>query len=79
MKQLLARIGECEASRNLLNVDEMNRLLDAPASAPEGFGSLAYRQGLLRGLAAGEFIRIYSSGRKMPGAESSRPAGAPQH
>jgi asparagine synthase (glutamine-hydrolysing) len=73
MERLLERIRTCEAARGILDVDEMQRRLESWPLAPESFGSMAYRYGLLRGLSVGEFIRIYSSDH--PLRRASAPAG----
>ena len=66
MTKVLLRIRELELARNLLNVGAMSRTLETWTSASHTLGSLSSRYGLLRGLSAGEFIRIYSTGEGPP-------------
>lgn len=60
MQLMLADIRQSEAARALLDLDGMERVLGAMPSDPRGYGSLAYRYGLLRGLSAGQFLRLFA-------------------
>lgn len=59
--RLLAAIEPCEAARRLLDLDKMRLLLEQWPDASNSYGPAIYRYGLLRGLSAGEFIRLHSS------------------
>jgi asparagine synthase (glutamine-hydrolysing) len=72
MERLLAAIGGCEAARRLVDIDQMHRLLRSCSSQTQGQASMVYRYGLLRGLSAGEFIRIFSQDGGSPGKRSRR-------
>jgi len=63
---LLGRVARCEAAARLIDIPKLRRQLDEWPGPEAGFGPLAYRFGLLRGLAAGEFVRM----------NSPRPGGA---
>jgi asparagine synthase (glutamine-hydrolysing) len=60
-RRRLAAIGESAAARRLLDLDKMNRLLEAWPDPSRSEGPAVYRYGFLRGIAAGEFIRLHSS------------------
>ena len=58
--KILKRLTTCEAASGLVDTAKMKRMLDDwPASAAGG-GLTHYRTGFLRGLVAGEFMRIFS-------------------
>ncbi|HEY0311363.1 MAG TPA: asparagine synthase-related protein [Allosphingosinicella sp.] len=57
---LLDDVAGCEAAGRLVDMAKLRRLLDEWPGPDAGFGPLAYRFGLLRGLSAGHFVRINS-------------------
>ena len=57
---LLKEVAGCEAAGRLVDMAKLRRLVDEWPGADAGFGPLAYRFGLLRGLSAGHFVRINS-------------------
>jgi len=62
-RNILARISHCRQAAAILDIPTMERMLDNWPSATSTFGPIHYRTGLLRGLAVGEFIRIFSGSR----------------
>jgi len=60
--RMLGRIGESPLARQLLDVPKMRRLLGEWPDAGYAPPPPVYRSGLIRGLAAGEFIRANSGG-----------------
>jgi asparagine synthase (glutamine-hydrolysing) len=64
--RLLGRIGESPLARQLLDIPKMRRLLGEWPDAGIAPPPPVYRSGLIRGLAAGEFIRVNST--DAPGA-----------
>ncbi|HEX8124833.1 MAG TPA: asparagine synthase-related protein [Allosphingosinicella sp.] len=66
--RLLGGIAQSPQARRLLDISKMRRLLGELADSGHGLPHPVYRYGLIRGLAAGEFIRLNSDAR---GSEQS--------
>jgi asparagine synthase (glutamine-hydrolysing) len=77
MAGLLAGIRRCDAARKLLDVDAMGHMLEAWPASSASYGPMAYRYGLLRGLAAGEFIRIHDANDRERTSKFDRPTFPP--
>ena len=62
-RKILARISHCEPAASILDIPKLQRMLDDWPPTTGNFGPIHYRTGFLRGLAVGEFIRIFSDSR----------------
>jgi asparagine synthase (glutamine-hydrolysing) len=75
--RLLGRIGESPLARQLLDIPKMRRLLGEWPDAGIAPPPAVYRSGLIRGLAAGEFIRVNSTASAAPSHSIDARAATP--
>jgi asparagine synthase (glutamine-hydrolysing) len=75
--RMLGRIGELPLACRLLDIPKMRRLLGEWPDAGTAPPPAVYRSGLIRGLAAGEFMRINSTDPAMPSPSIDARAATP--